>query len=172
MIKITDINIPRVVSLNISKGGIPKLPVDSVEINFTGLKGDGHNHVKHYRPEQAVSLQDFEKLLELNKEGYSLLCGTTGENISVCHLNVNGLALGTILNFSGGVQLEISKIRQPCYVLDAIDPALKKNILGRCGMYAKVIKEGVVKTAEPIQVVRPQIEIITHDFPRTPALLS
>ena len=151
MVKISE-RTPRVVSINISPGGIPKRPIDAVRIVFSGLEGDGHNHAKHYRPEQAVSLQDFEKLSELNKEGYSLLCGTTGENINICNLNVNALAVGTILNFAGGVQLEISKVRHPCYVLDAIDPRLKEVIIGRCGMYARVIREGVLHVGETINV--------------------
>ena len=151
MIKVNE-QIPRVVSINISRGGIPKRPIDAVRIMFTGLEGDGHNHAKHYRPQQAVSLQDIEKLAELRDEGYALFCGTTGENINVCNLDVNALSVGAILSFVGGVQLEISKVRHPCYVLDAIDPRLKEVIAGRCGMYARVMKEGVLHIGETIDV--------------------
>ncbi|MCA9405588.1 MAG: MOSC domain-containing protein [Candidatus Omnitrophica bacterium] len=146
--------IPKVVSLNISKGGIPKLPITSVRIKSGGLEGDGHNHAKHYRPIQAVSLQDEERLEELRGEGYPLFPGTTGENITVSGMDINALPLGTVLNFSGGVVLELSKVRQPCYVLDAINPRLKTDILGRCGYYAKVIREGIVQTGETIDVIR------------------
>ena len=151
MIKINE-QIPRVVSINISQGGIPKRPIDSVRIALSGLEGDGHNHAKHYRLEQAVSIQDIETLEELRCEGYSLQCGTTGENINVANLNINTLPIGTILIFSSGVELEISKVRSPCYVLDAIDPRLKESILGRCGMYARVLKEGTMSTGESIRV--------------------
>ena len=153
-------NNPRVISLNISRGGIPKWPVDSSYISSAGLRGDGHNHTKHYRPEQAVSIQDIERLAELRQEGFSLYCGVTGENMNVCHLNVNTLPLGTVLNFAGGVQFEISKVRQPCYVLDSIHPKLKEAILHRCGMYAKVLTEGILKVGETIQVIKPKIEIL------------
>ena len=139
-------------SINISNGGIPKLPVDSVFIHEGGLQGDGHNHEKHCRPTQAVSLQDSEKLVEINKEGYSLRAGSTGENINVCNLDVNGLSAGTRLVFSGGVEIEITRMRPPCYVLDAIDPRLKKDILGRCGVYAKVVQEGRLVLGEKIMV--------------------
>ena len=149
------INTPLIVSINISNGGIPKWPVDSVRVTSSGLAGDGHNHAKHYRPEQAGSLQDIEKLAELRHEGYTLHCGSTGENISVAHLNVNALPLGTVLSFSGGLELEITKVRHPCYVLDAIHPRLKEVIIGRCGMYAKVLKEGVLRVGESIEVVHP-----------------
>lgn len=143
----------QVVSINISSGGIPKRPVDAVYIDARGLEGDGHHHAKHHRPEQAVCLQDVEKLVELRAEGYPLFYGTTGENLTVQDLHVNALPAGTILEFSGGVILELTKVRQPCYVLDAIHPKLKEAILGRCGYYARVVREGRLVQGERIRVV-------------------
>jgi len=152
--------IAQVMSINISIGGIPKFPIESVFITVSGLEGDGHNHKKHYRTEQAVCLQDIEMLEQLRNEGYPLYSGTAGENLTVRDLNVNHLSLGTILHFSGGVILEISKIRQPCYVLDVINPQLKEDIIGRCGMYAKVLKEGAIRTNENVQVLKELINTI------------
>jgi len=145
-----------VISINISKGGIPKMPTDCTYIKASGLEGDGHNHEKHYRPIQAVCLQDVEKLEELRAEGYPLYSGTTGENLTVRNLNVNQLPVGTILELSGGVILELTKVRQPCYVLDSINPKLKEDIIGRCGMYAKVLKDGVIETGEYVQILTPR----------------
>ncbi len=142
----------KVVSINISQGGIPKIPVERIDIKVSGLRGDGHAHEKHCRLEQAVSLQDIETLLKLREQGYPLSPGTIGENLTVRHLNVNALALGTILEFSGGVILEISKVRKPCYVLDAINPKLKEDILDCCGMYAKVLQEGCVRVDDTIRI--------------------
>ena len=146
---------PRVIAINISSGGIPKRPVVRARVTASGLEGDGHNHAKHYRPEQAVSLQDIERLAELRHEGFPLHCGATGENVDVCHLNVNALPLGTVLRFSGGVEIELSKVRTPCYVLDAIDPRLKTAILGRCGMYGRVLREGTLQIGATMELIRP-----------------
>ena len=145
-------NLAQLISINISKGGIPKLPMESVYVSVNGLEGDGHNHDKHAHPLQAVCLQDIEKLEELRQEGYPLYAGAIGENLLVCDLNVNHLPLETILEFAGGIVLEISKIRNPCYVLDSIHPKLKQDIKGRCGCYAKVIREGMLKKGETIYV--------------------
>ena len=147
-----DIVKPQVLSVTISSGGIPKLPIDSVRITKDGLEADGHDHEKHNNPIQAVCLQDMEMLQQLCEEGYSLQAGSTGENLTVKDLHVNDLPLGALLEFSGGVVLEISKVRKPCYVLDAIDPKLKEDIVGRCGMYAKVLKEGIVNVREEIKI--------------------
>ncbi|MFT5169473.1 MAG: MOSC domain-containing protein YiiM [Candidatus Omnitrophota bacterium] len=147
--------LPRILSINISKGGIPKLPVESAQILTSGLEGDGHNHDKHYRLIQAVCLQDVERLSDLNTEGYDLFAGSTGENLTVKNLNVNGLPLGTILGFKSGVEIELAKVRKPCYVLDEIDEKLKEDIVGRCGMYAQVNKEGVINEGDVITVKLP-----------------
>ncbi|MDE2026919.1 MAG: MOSC domain-containing protein [Candidatus Omnitrophica bacterium] len=144
----------RVISINISKGGIPKNPVESIRVSVAGLEGDGHNHEKHNTPLQAVCIQDVEKLNELSTSEYALSPGKAGENLTVANLHVNSLPLGTVLEFSGGVILEISKVRKPCYVMDAIHPTLKGDAVGRHGMYAKVVKEGVVSTGETIHVGR------------------
>lgn len=146
-------NQPLVLSVNISTGGIPKRPVTSARITQAGLEGDGHNHEKHRTPLQAVCLQDEEKLNELGGNGYSLVPGAAGENLTVRHLHVNSLPVGTVLQFSGGVVVELSKVRKPCYVMDAIDPKLKEDAVGRHGMYARVIKEGMLATGETIEVV-------------------
>ncbi len=142
-----------IIAINISKGGIPKQPLPKVMVGVEGLEGDGHNHEKHRTPFQAVCLQDIEKLEELNREGYRLDPGTTGENLTVRGLNVNTLPLGTVLQFSNGVVLELTKVRKPCYVLDAISPRLKEDIIGRCGTYAKVLREGTFMQGETITVI-------------------
>lgn len=145
-------SISRIVSINISRGGIPKTPVPVVRLTVAGLEGDGHNHAKHKTPFQAVCIQDLEKLEELSQGGYILSPGKAGENLTVEHLHVNSLPLGTVLEFSGGVILEISKARKPCYVMDAIHPRLKTDALGRHGMYARVVTEGILSVGETIAV--------------------
>ncbi|MBL8013229.1 MAG: MOSC domain-containing protein [Candidatus Omnitrophica bacterium] len=144
---------PHIVSINTSPGGIPKVPVNFTHVSVHGLAGDGHNHEKHRTTLQAVCLQDIEKLEELNREGYQLVPGATGENLTVANLNVNALPVGTVLNFSNGVVVELTKVRKPCYVLDAISQSLKNDILGRCGIYAKVIRDGFLTEGETISVV-------------------
>ncbi len=153
------INMPlaHIVSINVSSGGIPKLPQPNIRVEASGLEGDGHNHEKHRTPLQAVCLQDIEKLEELAQEGYNLGLGATGENLTVRGLNVNTLPVGTVLEFSNGVKLELTKVRKPCYVLDAINPRLKEDIIGRCGIYAKVLRPGTFTQGETIRFTLPVI---------------
>lgn len=160
----SDKKIPTVVSVNISPGGIPKLPVPGVYVRTAGLVGDGHNHQKHYRLYQAVSLQNIEMLEELSREGYPLRPGTTGENVTLRHLDVNGLPLGTRLTFPSGLTVEVTKVRTACYVLDSIDPSLKDNVDGRLGMYAQVNREGEIRCGDTVSVNLPQHAGISNDL--------
>ena len=145
-----------VLSVNISDGGIPKLPRDVVEITTDGLRGDAHNHDKHNTPLQAVSLIDHEDLNDLRVEGYPLVAGSTGENITLEGMQIDRGAIGDLVRFTGGVELELTKRRNPCYVLDAIDPSLKTAIKGRCGFYAKVLTPGTIKPGETATLHRPR----------------
>ena len=145
---------PRIISINVSAGGIPKQPVERIEVTSLGLAGDGHNHEKHNSPLQAVCLQDIEELEGLCRQGYVLSPGATGENLTLRQVFVNGLAVGTVLAFDGGVAIELTKVRKPCYVLDAIHRQLKEDIIGRCGYYARVLQEGLLTAGEKISIVR------------------
>lgn len=148
---------PHVVKICISSGGIPKRAIDSVYIAQRGLTGDGHNHEKHNNPNQAVCLQDLELLEQLSLEGFPLSPGMIGENLTVCDLHVQKLYPGTILEFSGGVVLELTKERKPCYVLDTIDLRLKEVIAGRCGFYARVLREGSLYPGARIENIIPPV---------------
>ncbi|MGI9014938.1 MAG: MOSC domain-containing protein [Phycisphaerales bacterium] len=143
-----------VISINTSNGGIPKTPQEHIAISESGLAGDEHNHEKHRTPLQAVSLIDLEVLEELKQEGFEVGIGKVGENITCRRLGCDLLEPGDVLQFSGGVTLEITKKRSPCYVLDAIDPTLKKAMIGRAGCYAKVTVPGRMQSGETISVVR------------------
>jgi MOSC domain-containing protein YiiM len=145
---------PIVIAVNISPGGIPKSPVAVGTVTFAGLAGDGHHHAKHNSPLQALSIIDLEDLEDLRREGFDVYPGATGENITVRHLEVDSLAVGDRLRFAGGVEVELTRVRNPCYVLDAIDPQLKTGIFGRCGVLAKVLREGEIRAGEAIEVIR------------------
>ncbi len=141
-----------VISVNISAGGVPKAPQTSCDVTVDGLVGDGHDHQKHVNPDRAISLFDQEVLDELNAEGYTLEPGTIGENITVENLSVNDLNVGDRLCFSGGVEIELTDPRTPCFVLDAIDPRLKTELVGRAGFLASVTNTGMLAPGETIEV--------------------
>jgi len=142
----------RVLAVCISPGGVPKLPVDKAEVREEGLVGDGRDHAKHWKPSRAVSIQDEELLDDLRAEGYDLGWGTMGENLTVRGLNVQNLSPGARLRFSGGLEVELTEARRPCFVLDSIDPKLKKDVIDRCGFMARVVRPARIRPGESITV--------------------
>ena len=52
--------------LNVSKGGVPKLPTESIRVSKSGIEGDGHDKPKiHGGPMRAVSLFALERIVEV-----------------------------------------------------------------------------------------------------------
>jgi MOSC domain-containing protein YiiM len=139
-------------AVSISPGGIPKLNVTAGIVDRDGIVGDGRNHAKHIRPDRAVSLFDHEILQQLVEEGFPLVPGAAGENLTVARLYVQHLAPGTMLKIGEAV-LRLEQPRKPCYVLDAIDPRLKEAIVGRCGYMASVVREGQIQPGMPVEVL-------------------
>jgi MOSC domain-containing protein YiiM len=142
-----------VVAVCVSPGGIPKRPLAEGRVTLGGLAGDGRNHAKHIRPDRAISLFDLEILEQLVSEGFPLVPGAAGENLTVAGLHVQNLPPGTLLQI-GDVVLKLEQPRKPCYVLDAIDPRLKDAIVGRCGYLASVVQPGTLFPQMPIAVHR------------------
>jgi MOSC domain-containing protein YiiM len=148
----SDSSKPVIVAVNISPGGIPKLPLQVGEVTREGIVGDGHDHDKHNSPLQAISLIDDETLAALRNEGFAVGPGAVGENLTLRGVGVQRMAVGDRLSFAGGVELELTKVRKPCSVLDSISPALRLAAIDRIGMYAKVIVPGLVSPGETVQV--------------------
>lgn len=144
----------RVLAVCVSPGGIPKLPVAVAWASPGGLTGDGRNHTKHISPQRAVSLFDWEILEQLCEEGFALVPGSIGENLTVAGLNVQRLQPGDLLAV-GDVLLRLEEPRKPCYVLDAIDPRLKEVIVGRCGYLASVVRAGAIHPGSRIALANP-----------------
>ena len=142
-----------VVSVNISAGGIPKIPQPGVHVHFAGLLGDGHNHEKHRSPVQAVSLIDIELLESMADEGHILRPGDLGENLTCSGATLQLRGLGDLIQFPSGLELRITKVRTPCYVLDEISTDLKRIMWNRIGLYAEVTQEGIVHPGDECTIV-------------------
>lgn len=138
------------VAINISPGGIPKLPIPKVEVTHDGLVGDGRAHAKHVKRDRSISLLDEEILGDLRREGYVVGPGVLGENLTVRDLHSQTLSVGTCLRFAGGVELELTEPRKPCFVLDAVDPRLKETTVGRIGWMARVVNPGWLAAGEAV----------------------
>ncbi len=150
----------RVVSINRSPGGVPKLPVADVEIGTEGLAEDGHRYHKHGGPDKAVCLYALERIEALKAEGHPIGIGTTGENLTVAGLDWNAIVPGVRLTV-GAVELECTDWAHPCATIvgsfhdgrsGRISP---KAHPGWSRIYARVLRTGTVCVGDPVAVGAP-----------------
>ncbi len=139
-----------VLAVQISPGGIPKMPVEEAVVGRMGIEGDGRDHAKHWKEERAISIQDLELIEQIRGDGYDVAPGVMGENLTVKDLHVQTLIPGTKLHFSGGLVLELTGPRKPCFVLDTIDEKLKDDVINRIGYMARVVQEHTIRPGETV----------------------
>ena len=103
----------RVLQVNVSPGGLPKLPVDQAWVSLLGLDGDGHNdRTVHGGPHRAVCLFGIEAIERLQAEGHPVGAGGVGENLTTTGIEWSLLPAGTRARIGDEVLLEISRYGQ------------------------------------------------------------
>ena len=149
-----------VYQLNLSRGGVPKLPVEEAELTPTGLVGDRQaKPLVHGGPEKALSLYALEVIERLRAEGHPIAPGTAGENLTVAGLDWSLLAPGARLAIGDAVLVEITKYANPC-------PTIRESFAGgdfkrisqklRPGesrLYARVLRAGRISVGQEIRVL-------------------
>jgi hypothetical protein len=139
-----------------SGGGVPKLPVDEVEVDQRGVVGDVQKTKKHHgRPWQALCLWSKEKVDLLHAEGHPITHGSAGENISVTGIPWEQIRPGVRLQV-GEVLAECSLYSLPCYKNKAwfadgdVSRMHHETELGISRMYASVLEPGRIRTGDRV----------------------
>lgn len=148
--------------VNVSRGGVPKLPVAETWVGRLGLEGDGHNEPEpmHGGPEQAVSLYSVESIQRVAAEGHVAFPGAFGENLTLEGVEMGSLAAGERLAIGDELVIEITKHAQPC---QTIAHWFNRRRIARISAtvhpedarwYARVVHEGRVRTGDAVRVLR------------------
>lgn len=150
---------PTIVSLNRSKGGVPKLPVEEAWAGTEGLEGDRQrNRIFHGGPQRALCLYSAERIAALRAEGHPIAPGTTGENVTVSGLAWEKVAPGTRLRV-GGALIEVTSFTTPCKnIAGSFREGEFKRISqklhpGWSRVYARVVEEGLLRVGDPVEAV-------------------
>lgn len=120
-------------------------PLEAVEVARAiegGLEGD--KHVGH--PTRQVLIIEAEILDE-----FKLQPGQLRENVVTRGVKVQGTPAGTRLKI-GEAELEITHDCSPCHFVDALQPGLKKKMVGRRGMLARVVKSGNLRVRDVVEI--------------------
>jgi MOSC domain-containing protein YiiM len=148
-----------------------------------GVEGDAHagKKVRHrYLVKKdpgrlnlrQVHLIPFEIYSELNEKGFNIQPGDMGENINCMGIDVMNLPLNTILKIGESVELKVTGMREPCYLLDKIEQGLMKaviekkqdgELIRKAGIMTAVLKGLIVMPSDEIHVILPKKPWIEMD---------
>jgi len=122
-----------------------------------GLAGDAHAGDWH----RQVSLLSFQKIEEFRARGARVEDGAFGENLVVDGIDFRSLPVGTLLK-CGEVILEIAQIGKECHSHCAIFKTMGDCIMPREGVFAKVVRGGLISVNdEMIVFIKYRVWIIT-----------
>jgi len=139
----------KVISVNISeKKGTIKKPVDEIELTELGVKNDAHAGNWH----RQVSLLGNESVKKFEKDAKRHIeFGEFAENITT-----EGLVLYETSPLDkliiGDTELEITQIGKKCHGSScAIFKEVGNCVMPKEGIFARVLKNGIVKAGDPIE---------------------
>jgi MOSC domain-containing protein YiiM len=141
----------RVHQLNVSQGGVPKLPVARAALHALGLEGDAVRDLRHHGgPERAVCLYALERIEGLQAEGHPVFPGALGENVTIAGLDWAKVVPGTRMQIGHDALLEITRYAVPCnttapYVSHDMKRFHQDTCPGWSRVYAKVLREGLLE---------------------------
>ena len=142
---------PKVIAVCTSiKKGTRKttIPEGTFRENF-GLIGDAHADCVTHR---QVSLLATESIAKMKALGLELGPGDFAENITTEGIDLVKVPVGTKITVGDMVVLEISQHGKECHAGCAIRQQVGKCIMPIEGVFAKVIKGGVVRPGDEIEV--------------------
>ncbi|MDY5579519.1 molybdenum cofactor synthesis domain-containing protein [Porcincola intestinalis] len=173
--------------------GVRKEPVkEACLIEDYGIEKDAHAGKWH----RQVSLLSWEKVQEFNKSGAGVSDGDFGENLLVSGINFRSLPVGTRFlicpaeevvhaaadNLTeetvhsaglknegavGGALLELTQIGKACHHSCEIRKRVGVCIMPTDGVFAKVVRGGMVKPGDRVRVLPPD-----PDRPYTAAVIT
>ncbi|MCK5377848.1 MAG: MOSC domain-containing protein [Acidobacteria bacterium] len=154
-----DADSARLFQINISDGGVPKLPIMRVAVDFSGAKGDRQRNLRfHGGPDRALCLYSLERILALQGEGHSIVPGATGENLTLAGLDWDRVQPGLRLTIGEMLNIEITDYTKPCrdiassFANGAIKRIFQERYPGWSRVYAKVIQPGEITVGDSVRL--------------------
>lgn len=139
----------KVVAVSIGKGkGERKTPVAAVELRENhGVVGDGHAGEWH----RQVSLLAMESIAKMQQLGLSVGTGDFAENVTTEGIDLPALPIGSKLAIGEAV-LEVTQIGKECHTRCAIYYQAGDCVMPKEGIFARVVRGGVVRPQDAIEV--------------------
>ncbi len=150
---------PHIHQISVSNGGVPKKPVFEARVTLQGVEGDCQRNLKvHGGPDRAVCLYSLDVIERLQQAGHSIEPGFSGENLTLAGMDWELVRPGVRLTVGPDVELEVMSYTVPCshnarWFQDGDYQRIsQKKHPGWSRVYAKVLKEGVVRPGDQVNV--------------------
>jgi MOSC domain-containing protein YiiM len=150
----------RLVQINVSPGGVPKLPVPHATVGPQGVEGDKQRDKRHHGgPTRAVCLFSIEQIRALQAEGHPIVPGAIGENLTTEGIDIGTLQPGDRLAIGDTILLEITSYAVPCtnltpFFADGKFTRISNKVHpGSSRAYARVLHGGELEPGLPIRVI-------------------
>lgn len=145
MIKVLEVN-------KSDKKGIAKEPIgEGVFIEDFGLEGDAHAG-KWHRQVSLLAIESYHRMEALGIK--DLPIGAFGENITTEGIELHSLPVGTILKIGDTVH-EVTQIGKECHTMCNIGRTVGTCVMPNEGIFTKVLKGGIIKKGDEIEVELP-----------------
>jgi len=131
------------------KGTKKKAIAEGVLKEDYGLIGDAHANCCTHR---QVSLLAVESINKMRSLGFNIGPGDFAENLTTEGIDQASLPVGTYVSVGKEVLLEITQIGKECHTGCAILRQIGKCIMPKEGVFAKVIRGGLVKAGDRIRI--------------------
>ena len=145
-------------AINVSNGGVPKLPRESCYVSVQGLDGDRQRDLRyHGGPDRAVCLYSLDLIGALQAEGHAITPGSIGENLTISGLEWPAMVPGARVKV-GPVVLELTDYAAPCsniarsFERRQYVRVNQKVHAGWSRLYARVLTEGTVQVGDRVSV--------------------
>ncbi len=145
----------KIISISIShKKGVCKKPIESAKfIENYGIENDAHAGSDTHR---QVSLLAFESIEKMRKFGLNVTVGSFAENIAVSGIDLSSVKVGDRFKLGKDVIIEVTQIGKECHTKCAIFYKAGYCIMPEEGIFAKVVRGGLVKKGDTIEKLNNQ----------------
>lgn len=145
-------NMGKVLAISISsEKGTPKTNVPSaLLIAGWGLENDAHAGNWH----RQISLLAIESIAKIRARGLDVQPGAFAENITTEGIDIPNLPIGARLRM-GEAEIEITQIGKECHSRCAIFQQTGDCVMPREGIFAKVLRGGVIAPGDMVSWIAP-----------------
>ena len=131
------------------KGTRKEVVAEGVLREEYGLVGDAHADCCTHRQVSLLAGESIDKMREL---GLDVGSGDFAENLTTEGIDIASLPIGTKLSVGEEVTLEITQIGKECHTGCAIFRQVGKCIMPKEGVFASVIRGGVIRAGDRIRI--------------------